>query len=146
MKGTLYFLLALLLSVAQAANPPFSNVKKVGDILYLSGQTGSVKPGEPPLVEGGVEPETRQAMENIKQILTANCSSLSNVFKCTVMMADMSEWPIMNEIYASYFENGEYPARSAFGATGLALNARVEIECMATVSKKCIMKNKKHSG
>ncbi|HHT0591779.1 TPA: RidA family protein [Legionella anisa] len=98
-------------AVAQAANPPFSNVKKVGDILYLSGQTGSVvKPGEPLPVEEGIEPETRQAMEYIKQILTANCSSLSNVFKCTVMMADMSECPIMNEIYASYFENGEYPA------------------------------------
>jgi reactive intermediate/imine deaminase len=116
-------------------NPPFVNAVKVGNILYLSGQIGSVQPGKPPLVPGGIEKETHQAMANIKQVLAENGSSLENVFKCTVMMADMKEWPLMNQIYASYFPNGHYPARSAFGATALALNARVEIECMATLTQ-----------
>ena len=137
MKCTVCFLLCFWMFVSYAANPPFSNVKKVGNILYLSGQIGSLKPGEPPLVEGGIEPETRQAMENIKLLLETNCSSMKQVFKCTVMMADITEWSVMNELYASYFEKGKYPARSAFAASRLALDARVEIECMATVSKQC---------
>ena len=69
-------------------------------------------------------------MENIRALLQRSGSSLERVVKCTVFLADMKEWPAMNEIYASYFRNG-LPARSSFGATGLALNARVEIECMA---------------
>jgi reactive intermediate/imine deaminase len=142
MKYLISLLFCFSVSFACADNlPPFSNVKRIGKILYLSGQIGSVKPGQPPLVEGGIEPETRQAMENIKQLLEENGSSMDKIFKCTVMMADMNEWPIMNEIYASYFKSDHYPARSAFGTTGLALNARLEIECMATVNK-CNKKSK----
>lgn len=112
--------------------PPFSTAVKVNHILYLSGQIGTEKLGQPTLIKGGIIPETHKVMQNIKKVLENNGSSLNRVFKCTVMMADMKEWPLMNKVYASYFSKGHYPARSAFGATGLALNARVEIECIAT--------------
>ena len=112
---------------------PFSSAVRVGNLLFLSGQIGSeVVNGSPRLVAGGIGPETRQTMENIKQILATGNSSFDRVIKCSVMMADMAEWPRMNEIYATYFP-GAKPARSAWGATGLALGARVEIECLAMV-------------
>jgi reactive intermediate/imine deaminase len=112
---------------------PFSSAVRVGNLLFLSGQIGSeIVNGAPKLVAGGIEPETKQTMENIRAILTKGHSSLDRVIKCSVMMADMAEWPKMNEIYATYFP-GKKPARSAWGATGLALGARVEIECIALV-------------
>lgn len=110
---------------------PFSPAVRVGDMLYLSGQIGSVvEGGRVVLVPGGIEAETRQTMENIRQVLERSGSSLDRVVRCLVMLVDMAEWPRMNEIYATYFP-GPKPARSAFGASGLALGARVEIECTA---------------
>ena len=110
---------------------PFSSAVRAGNLLFLSGQIGSeVVDGKPRLVAGGLEPETKQTFENIKAILAKAGSSMDRVVKCSVMMADMAEWPRMNAIYETYFP-GKKPARSAWGATGLALNARVEIECTA---------------
>jgi reactive intermediate/imine deaminase len=110
---------------------PFSSAVRVGDMLYLSGQMGTViENGAPKLVSGGIEPETRQALDNIRAILAKAGSSMDHVVKCMVMMADMTEWPKMNAIYASYFP-GAKPARSAWGANGLALGGRVEITCIA---------------
>jgi 2-iminobutanoate/2-iminopropanoate deaminase len=108
---------------------PFSDAVRVGDLLFLSGKIGTV-PGKTELVPGGIAAETRQTMEHIKATLIANGSSLDRVVKCTVMLADIREWAAMNEVYAQYFPNHR-PARSSFGASGLALNARVEIECIA---------------
>jgi reactive intermediate/imine deaminase len=102
-------------------------------MLYLAGQMGTViEDGTPKLVTGGIEPETTQTLENIKAILAKAGSSMDRVVECKVMMADMAEWPRMNTIYASYFP-GPKPARSAWGANGLALGGKVEITCMATV-------------
>jgi 2-iminobutanoate/2-iminopropanoate deaminase len=112
---------------------PFSPAVRVGDMLYLSGQIGSaVVDGRMELVTGGIEAETRQTMENIREVLERSGSSLDRVVRCLVMLTDMREWPRMNEVYASYFP-GPKPARSAVGANGLALGARVEIECTAIV-------------
>ena len=108
---------------------PFSDAVRVGDLLFLSGKVGTV-PAKTELVPGGIAAETRQTMEHIKATLLANGSSLDRVVKCTVMLADIREWAAMNEVYAQYFPNRR-PARSSFGASGLALNARVEIECIA---------------
>jgi reactive intermediate/imine deaminase len=110
---------------------PFSEAVRVGHMLYLSGQIGT-DPTTMELVPGGIGVQTRQTMENIRQVLERHGSSLDRVVKCTVMMADMAEWPQMNEVYASYFPE-HFPARSALGANGLALEASVEIECWATV-------------
>jgi len=110
---------------------PFSDAVRVGNMLYLSGQIGNLA-GEMEVVPGGIQGETRQVMENIKGLLEANGSSMDRVVKCLVMMADIAEWPAMNEVYVTYFTD-HFPARSAFAGTGLALGARVEIECWATV-------------
>jgi reactive intermediate/imine deaminase len=110
---------------------PFSSAVRAGDTLYLSGQIGTRdEGGTPKLVPGGIEAETRQTLENIKAVLAKSGSSLDRVVQCSVMMADMAEWPAMNKVYASFFP-GPKPARSAWGATALALNARVEITCLA---------------
>jgi len=113
------------------AKLPFSKAVRVGEMLYLSGELGA-KPGTMELVPGGIGPETRQTMDNIKATLEANGSDLDHVVKCLVMMADIKEWAAMNEVYRTYFTD-RFPARSAMGASGLALGARVEIECIATV-------------
>jgi 2-iminobutanoate/2-iminopropanoate deaminase len=115
-------------------NLPFSEAVRVGGTLYLSGMLG-IEPGTMRLVPGGIEKETAQALENIRRVLERNGSSMDRVVKCTVMMADMAEWPRMNAVYVTYFKK-HLPARSALGANGLALGARVEIECIATVGGK----------
>jgi enamine deaminase RidA (YjgF/YER057c/UK114 family) len=83
------------------------------------------------LVPGGIQAETRQTMENIKTTVESAGSSMDRIVKCSVFMADISEWGAMNEVYRTYFETP--PARSAFGANGLALGARVEIDCIAVL-------------
>ncbi|MBC8030531.1 MAG: RidA family protein [Pyrinomonadaceae bacterium] len=118
------------LSSASPRPLPFSEAVRVGHMLYLSGKLGTDSSG---LVPGGIKAETKQTLENIRGALERNGSSLNEVVKCTVMLADMSEWGAMNEVYTTYFTKDRLPARSAFGVNGLALNARVEIECLATV-------------
>jgi 2-iminobutanoate/2-iminopropanoate deaminase len=110
---------------------PFSEAVRVGDMLYLSGQLGTDSTGR--LVAGGIGAETRQALNNIAAALTRHGSSMDRVVKCTVMLADISEWAAMNEVYVAFFRSHP-PARSAFGTGGLALGARLELECMALVS------------
>jgi 2-iminobutanoate/2-iminopropanoate deaminase len=113
-----------------AGNPslPFSSAVRVGDMLYLSGQIGTDSTGK--LVTGGIGPETRQTMENIRAVVERNGSSMDRVVRCLVMLADMGQWSAMNEVYVTYFPR-HFPARSAMGASGLALGAQVEIECPA---------------
>lgn len=115
---------------ADTLNLPFSEAVQVGNMLYLSGQLGTVRGKQ--LVGGGIQAETRQTMDNIKAALERHGSSMNQVIKCTCMLADITEWPAMNEIYVQYFPDHK-PARSAFATNGLALGARVEIECMAWV-------------
>ena len=109
---------------------PFTPAVQVGDILYLAGQIGTSASAQGGVVPGGIQPETRQTMLNIKDVLEKSGSSMEHVIKCTVFMADMKEWDAMNEVYTTFFPNHK-PARSALGSTGLALNAKVEIECIA---------------
>ena len=110
---------------------PFSEVVRVGNMLYLSGQLGVNASGA--LVPGGIKAETKQVMDNIRGVLERNSSGMDQVVKCTVMLLDIADRPAMNGVYAGYFPKERMPARSTFGTTGLALGARVEIECMATV-------------
>ena len=110
---------------------PFSDAVRVGNMLYLSGKIGNI-PGTSELAEGGIQGETRQAMENIKASLEKYGSSMSEVVKCTVFLADIAEWGAMNEVYMTYFPVNP-PARSALGSSGLALDSRVEIECFAAM-------------
>lgn len=107
---------------------PFSTAVEADGWVFLSGALGTV-PGTG-LVEGGIEPETRQTMDNIQATLEAEGLGWDRVVKCSVFLADIAEWPAFNEVYKTYFDDN-FPARSALGASGLALGARVEIECIA---------------
>ncbi len=96
---------------------PFSAAVRVGDMLYLSGVIGN-KPGSLTLVEGGLAGQARQAMDNIGRVLTACGLDFADIFKCTIMLADMNEWRAFNEVYVGYFARDRLPARSAFEANG----------------------------
>ena len=108
---------------------PFSTVVRVGNMIYLSGQIGTL-PGSRQLAPGGAGPETRQTLENIKRVLEHAGSSMDRVVKCTVFLLDIADYAAMNEVYATFFPK-DPPARSTVAGSGLALGARVEIECMA---------------
>ena len=112
---------------------PFSPAVRVGNMLYLSGQIGNL-PGAKTitLAPGGIAGEARQAMENIRAVLEQHGSSLENVIKCTVFLADIKDWPAFNEVYRAFFKS-HYSARSALAASGLAYNARTEVECIAVL-------------
>ena len=109
----------------------FSEIVKVGNTLYLSGKIGSV-PGQG-LVEGGIQAETRQTLENIKATLEQNGASMSDVVKVTVFIADIAEFGQMNEVYTTFFTENP-PARSTVAVSGLAAGARIEVECIAVVN------------
>jgi len=143
MNRTLLIIAASLLCAGVRAEPveflnppglmakglPFSPAVKVGGQVYVTGQIGTV-PGTTTLVTGGMAAEAKQTLQNVKSILEANGYSLRDVVKCTVMLADMSEWAAFNEVYKTAF-TPPYPARSAIGANGLAFGARVELDCIA---------------
>lgn len=139
MRGLLAVLLAATSASLSAAEPvyhpsdypfPFSDAVQVGDLLILSGQIGA-KPGTTAVVPGGIEAETKQTLANIDASLKRRGLTMDSVVKCTVMLADMKDWPAFNAIYATYFKKGRYPARSALGVNGLALGAKIELECWA---------------
>ena len=114
--------------IAAGPNLPFSQAVRVGRTIYLSGMLGMTAEGQ--LAAGGIEGETRQTLENIKAALQPLGATMDDVVKCTVFLADMAEWPAMNEVYVTFFPTNK-PARSAVAVSGLARNARVEIECIA---------------
>jgi reactive intermediate/imine deaminase len=109
--------------------PVFSPAVRTGNLIFLSGQLGN-KPGTLELVPGGIGPETEQTLTNIKTLLEQIGLSLDDVVKCTVFLADIEDFQAMNEVYARFFPK-DPPARSALAASGLALGARTEIECIA---------------
>ncbi|MBU0911639.1 MAG: amidohydrolase family protein [Gammaproteobacteria bacterium] len=108
---------------------PFSSARLVNGVLYLSGQLGNF-PGTMVLNGQTIESQMQQAMQNIGAVLQEHKLGFDAVFKCTLMLADIKEWPAANKVYIQYFK-APLPARSAFAASGLALGAKVEVECMA---------------
>jgi len=111
---------------------PFSDAVRVGDMLYLSGAIGITPDGKLP---AGIDAQARQAMDNIGAVLKRSNLGWGDVVKCTVMLDNMADWPAFNQVYVTYFPDGKYPARSAFGADGLALGALLELECIAYAGK-----------
>jgi reactive intermediate/imine deaminase len=112
-----------------AVGLPFSPAVRVGNLLYLSGQIGN-RPGTRELADTGIAGQTRQALENVKALLASAGSSLERVAKCTVFLVDIKDYAAMNTVYATHFPK-DPPARSTVAGSGLALGARVEIECLA---------------
>lgn len=112
---------------------PFSDATVVNGIIYLSGAIGTLPDGS--VVSGGIVSETRQIMMNIKNRLEKMGGSMDDIFKCTCMLADIKDWPLMSQEYKKFFNPDKLPARSAFAGSGLALGAKLEIECMAIKRK-----------
>ena len=112
----------------EGSRAPFSPAVRVGDMVYLSGMLGGRPDGTMP---EGIEAQARQTMENIHAVLAMAGLGFEHVVRCTVMLEDMAHWPAFNRVYVDYFQPGRLPARSAFGADGLALGALVEVECQA---------------
>ena len=108
---------------------PFSDVvHTAGGLVFLSGLVGTGLDGE--LVDGGLDPETHAIFRQMQSHLDQMGLGLDDVVKCLVMIDNIDEWAEFNKIYTSYFKP-PYPARSAFGADGLALGAALELECTA---------------
>ena len=110
---------------------PYSDAVRAGSTLYLAGQLGLGADGK--LVSGGITPESERTMENLKETLERNGSSLDRVVSCLVMLADLGERDAFNTVYKKYFQQGRFPARAAYGTTGLHAGARVELSCTAVV-------------
>lgn len=116
---------------APAAIGPYSQAIVVNGLVYTSGQTPLV-PGTKSLVEGDIQAQTRQVLDNVKAILEAAGASMAKVVKTTVYLQSMSDFAAMNEVYASYFGD-KPPARTTVAVAGLPLGAHVEIEAVAVL-------------
>jgi len=113
--------------------PVFSSAVRSGDFIFLSGALGALPNVNPPqVIEGGIEAETRQTMENIITVLDAAGATLEDLIKCTVYLADIEDYAAMNEVYVQFMP-AQPPARAALAGSGLALGALVEIDCIAAV-------------
>lgn len=111
-----------------APGAPFSQVVRAGDTLYVSGQIGTAPQGGLP---EDFATQAGYALDHVAAALALAGAGMDEVAKCTVMLADMGQWQAFNAIYVRRFQPGRLPARSAMGASGLALGAKVEVECIA---------------
>ncbi|MCA1570434.1 MAG: RidA family protein [Chloroflexi bacterium] len=117
---------------APAAVGPYSQAMRAGDLVFTAGQLGlDLSSGE--LVGGGVADQAERAIANLAAILGAAGSGLDRLVKVTVFLADIGDWPAVNEVYARVVPE-PFPARSAFAVKELPKAARVEIEAVAMVS------------
>jgi 2-iminobutanoate/2-iminopropanoate deaminase len=114
---------------APAAIGPYSQAVQVGDFVYTSGQIPLV-PETGKLIEGGIEEQTRQVMQNLANILEAAGSSLAHIVKTTIFVTNLADFAIINKIYGSFFV-GDPPARSTVQVAALPLGANIEIEAVA---------------
>ncbi|UZO80509.1 RidA family protein [Aquimarina sp. ERC-38] len=110
------------------SHTPFSDVVEAGNLYFLSGQIG-MDHRTRTLVPGGIEAETKQALDNIKDVLEHHNLSLQNVVKCTVILSNIKDFKKFNTIYTKYFP--QKPARTTFAAQDLARGAKIEIDCIA---------------
>lgn len=118
---------------APAAIGPYSQAIKANGFVYVSGQI-AIDPETGEFVSGGIAEQTQRVLKNLAAVLEASGSSLDQVVKTTVFLADMKEFVGMNEVYATFF-SGPPPARATVAAAGLPRDARVEIEAVALVSE-----------
>jgi len=116
---------------APKAIGPYSAGVSTGDLVFTAGQLG-IDPSSGKMVDGGIQEQTRQALNNLKAVLEAAGSGLDWVIKTTVFLQDMGEFKLMNEVYGTFFKE-ECPARSAVQVAALPLGAAVEIEAVALI-------------
>lgn len=116
---------------AAPAIGPYSPGLRVGNLLFLSGQI-PLDPATGTLIEGDVRAQARRVLDNIVELLRVGGADVSNVVKTTVFLADLGDFAVMNEIYATYFSE-PYPARSTVEVARLPRDVRLEIEVIAVL-------------
>ncbi|NUO07753.1 MAG: RidA family protein [Candidatus Brocadia sp.] len=116
-------------TAAPAAIGPYSQAIRIGNLVFLSGQI-PIMPATGEIVQGNVQVQTRQVLENLKCILTAAGTSLDKVIKTTIFMKDMKDYAAINDVYKEFFSD-KPPARAAVQAARLPKDANVEIEAIA---------------
>lgn len=117
--------------LAPLAIGPYSQAIQVGTTLYISGQI-PLDPQTGKMVAGGIENETKRALENLKAIVTAAGGAMQNIVKTTILLADMNDFSVVNEIYGTYFQ-APFPARATFQVARLPRDARIEIEAIGEI-------------
>ena len=110
---------------------PFSHAVKAGDFLFVTGQMPTQKYDKTKLVFGGIEIQTKQVMENLKNVLNEANSNFDKVIFARVYLVNFQDFDKMNAVYESYFSKNKLPARTCIGVTGLAVGAAVEIDLIA---------------
>ena len=110
---------------------PFSHAVKAGDFLFVTGQMPTQKNDKTKLVFGGIEIQTKQVMENLKNVLNEANSNFDKVIFARVYLINFQDFDKMNAVYESYFSKNKLPARTCIGVTGLAVGASVEIDLIA---------------
>ncbi len=110
---------------------PFSHAVKAGDFLFVTGQMPTQKNDKTKLVFGGIEIQTKQVMENLKNVLNEANSNFDKVIFARVYLVNFQDFDKMNAVYESYFSKNKLPARTCIGVTGLAVGASVEIDLIA---------------
>ena len=110
---------------------PFSHAVKAGDFLFVTGQMPTQKNDKTKLVFGGIEIQTKQVMENLKNVLNEANSNFDKVIFARVYLVNFQDFDKMNAVYESYFSKNKLPARTCIGVTGLAIGASVEIDLIA---------------
>ncbi|NJO41453.1 MAG: RidA family protein [Cyanobacteria bacterium CRU_2_1] len=113
---------------------PYCHAVRAGDFLFVTGQLAQ-DPETGKVVRGSIEDQTHQVMANLKRVLDHAGSSFDRVVMARVFITDLRFLPIVNEIYASYFQSGQCPGRTAIGVTGLAGLGDVEIDLIAYCGK-----------
>ena len=116
---------------APLAIGPYQQAIKVGELLFISGQV-SINPETNEFIDGDVEIQEKQVLENIKAILEAGGSSLKNVVKVTIYLRNMGDFTLVNRVYSKYFKDS-LPARACVEVSNIPENAKIEIEAIATI-------------
>ncbi len=114
---------------APAAIGPYSPALKIGNLVFASGQI-PIDPTIGEIVEGDIETQTKQSLQNLKAVLKPYLIDFSNIVKVTIFLKDMNNFPKVNEIYSQYFDS-QFPARSCVEVSRLPKNANIEIEAIA---------------
>jgi 2-iminobutanoate/2-iminopropanoate deaminase len=112
---------------------PFSHAVRAGDFLFVTGQMPTLKDDPTQLVAGGIEEQTAQVMNNLKDVLAAAGTSLEKVAFVRVYIVNFQDFDRMNAVYASFFDKEKLPARTCIGVTGLAVGSAVEIDLVAAI-------------
>lgn len=117
---------------APQAIGPYSQAIKVGKLIFCAGQIGA-DPETNIIVDGGIREQTKTALDNLSAVLSSSGASLQDVVKTTVYLSNMEDFPVMNEVYATYFAK-PYPARATVQVVKLPKNALIEIDCIAIIA------------